>query len=246
MNPDYTPVPDDQAQHLPFQFTNAHWRPKQSGEGYTLFATWRNQLLWAPDAHGPWKFDNDDSLLDDSHLELVYHHLSNVEITVNNQSNLEGIYNDKRVRWSQSNNRWQYFNHQPVLFPETPLSSDDQDPDVSAVTALLQTTTESVSRTLAAVTPEQPETALPGALPDTPQKPRLSPAPPAPQIQKSSQTTTPRPLPSTSRTMSSSTSTKSLGSAPNRSTVLPIWPTPSGHPWKRITTSTMHYTLTQA
>jgi hypothetical protein len=242
MNPDYTPLSEEEHDQLPFNFTDGHWQPALTHDGYTLFATWNKQLLWAHDISGPWRFDTGDDLVTDAHWETLYPHYTKVQITTNNNTALEGVYNDKRIRWSRSNHRWQYLNHQPVNFKTESSSSseEERDPDISAVDALLQTATESVTRTLTAVTPEQPKPPLPGTLLETPPRAQIQtqpnpvtprkvkplpthpPAPstssqlPAPQFivppAPSTHTSQTAPAPSTQKQMA--TSTKSLGSPP--------------------------------
>jgi hypothetical protein len=189
-----TDLNEQEQAKLPFQFKAGYWsRDTDDPEDPpVVYATWRDELVWSLQLTGsPWFLAKGSEELTENHYKLVYNHIDDPRLTLtkNTNTSLEALFKEKKIRWSESNHRWQYFNHVPVDF------SLDEEQESEEVSALLETTIQTATRTLATLTPEQPKKSLPGELPETPVKLPTQPSQPPPAPTKTL-TGGPRPNPS--------------------------------------------------
>ena len=171
-------------------------------------ARWRSETLIAPTSNGPWSIlhpnTNKQEPLTTDHWKIVHPGIQYLDIT--DWHNLTGTYNEKNFRWSSTQNRFVYDNNRPVTFPI------DEEGKAAEVSQLLESSRQTLERTAAKLTPEATPSTLPGALPETPQKP-----PPTVSTSKgkqSARTTVQQPTPLVSKaapSMSSTASAKVLG-----------------------------------
>ena len=146
----------EEQDQLPFEFINGVWQSQPDNFPDIVTATWNNNPVWAPRPTGPWYYDQkDDPEVNPQDWAKYYPHLEQVTVTTINNTTLSGTYQGRRVRWNRNKHRWEYHNHYPVTFdPPEPVP---EDPDVTEVSALLDAATTSATRTLATLTPEQPQ-----------------------------------------------------------------------------------------
>ena len=141
---------------LPFEFVNGTWQSQPDNRPDLIAATWNNNVVWAAKLAGPWYYDQEgDPEVTPEDWAKYYPHLEQVTVTTINNTQLTGTYQGKRIRWNRGKRRWEYHNHYPVTFePPEPVP---EDPDVTEVSALLDAATTTATRTLATLTPEQPQ-----------------------------------------------------------------------------------------
>jgi Retrotransposon gag protein len=196
-----------------------HWVHQDPPYYNVLEGTWNTFLVWANRAIGPWFWDANSEELFTNDWNLFYPGHKHVDI--NDLHELSGTYQDKSVKYNSTSTRWEYLNHKLVNFE--PSKTDN--PDVTEVSALLDSAVASVSRSRSALTREQQRQSLPGELPVTPSKPLLlNPVlPPAPEKPSEGKAISSKRLPTADPftanipIMASATSgfsTKTLGSAP--------------------------------
>jgi hypothetical protein len=207
---------------LPFGFLDPHWVHQDPPYSDYVEAIWNTFTVWSTLPTGLWHWNANDQQLTYGDWESFHPGFHLVDITTNTVQELSGSYQDKSVKYNATASRWEYLNHKPVNFP----SPETDDPDVTEVSALLDSAITLVSRSHSTLTPDQQKQSLPGGLPVTPSKPpTLTPVPPPAPAKPSTNTAT------SSKTLSTSTpalikplvmassstaavSTKSLGSAP--------------------------------
>jgi Retrotransposon gag protein len=158
MNPEDRPLNKEELDLLPFDFKDAYYAaPDPHGTSY-YFAKWHGRLVYSTNPNEGWFFDDNDSDVGLNHWEQYYpgfQYLTNPKVA----PNLLGTYKGKSVRWSRSQNQWQFLNHRPVDF-----TADDE----QQVSTLLESATLSTSRALSSFTPEPRTQSLPGELPESP------------------------------------------------------------------------------
>ena len=166
--PEVRALTEEELELLPYSTTNPFVQlPIPPNDRPITFATWHDNLIFTYDlVRGPWIFDSNDKEITLQDWEFHYPRilqLDNVVIL----KNLTGFYSGKRVRWSESNSRWQYFNHTPVVFI---------DPEEAEVSQVLENIASTLERTTRKLTPEQLNP-VPGGLPETPPTQAPAPAP---------------------------------------------------------------------
>lgn len=153
---------------LPYDATDPFVQlPEPPNDRPITFCTWNGHLIFTYFLvrRGPWCFDSTDLEVTPHDWEKYYPKILLLKDVVAIK-NLTGYYDGKRVRWSGSNQRWQYFNHTPVQFSETQ-PPDQEELEVSQV---LDTIASTLERTTDKLTPEQTHLAL-EQIPETPPVP---------------------------------------------------------------------------
>jgi len=113
-------------------------------------AEWRFEALIAPAPAGPWHIiqpgTDQQELLTTDHWKIAHPGIQHLDIT--DWHNLTGTYNEKNIRWSNSQNRFVYDNNRPVIFPAA------EEEETAEVSQLLETSQRILERTTAKVSPE--------------------------------------------------------------------------------------------
>jgi hypothetical protein len=216
------PITSDELAQLPFGFEDPHWIQQDPPYTDIVEATWNSFLVWSNSPKGPWNWDSNSDEITDNNWETFYPGFKHINVSVCTLLELSGSYHNKSIKYNATSARWEYLNHKPVNFT----THESDDPDITEVSALLDSAITSISRSRSALTPEQQKQSLPGELPVTPTKPLPSNPTPPPAPSKIStgtatwpqKTSTLAPASSSKPTMASSStttvSTKNLGSAP--------------------------------
>ena len=158
MNIEDRPLNKDELDLLPFDFKDAYYAKPDSTNTQYYFAKWHGRLAYSTDLNQGWFYEDDDSDVTLEQWENHYpgfQHLNDRRVA----PYLRGTYKGKSVRWSRSQNHWEYLNHRAVDFT----AEDEQQ-----VSDLLESATLSTSRVLSSLTPEQRTPSLPGELPESP------------------------------------------------------------------------------
>src|SRR5882762_427402 len=158
MNPADQPLNKDELDLLPFDFKDAYYTAPDSTNTCYYFTKWHGRLAYSTNLNQGWFYEDDDS---DVTLEQWEHHYPGFQHLDDRRvaPHLRGTYKGKSVRWSRSQNHWEYLNHHAVDFT----AEDEQQ-----VSDLLESATLSTSRALSSLTPEQCTPSLPGGLPESP------------------------------------------------------------------------------
>jgi hypothetical protein len=159
MNDEDRPLNKEELDQLPFDFKDAYYAKPDSTNTQYYFAKWHGCLAYSTDLNQGWFYEDDDSDVTLEQWENHYpgfQHLNDRRVA----PYLRGTYKGKSVRWSRSQNHWEYLNHRAVDFT----AEDEQQ-----VSDLLESATLSTSRALSSLTPEQRTPSLPGGLPESPQ-----------------------------------------------------------------------------
>ena len=138
-------------------------------------ANWGEKEVTSTTGRNLWTFTDTVKEISEDDLEQAFPGIKLLDNV--NYTELKGFYQNKRVRWSRSNKRWQYNNNAPVQFPDVESEEEnvqeppDDDTEQAEVSQLLESTTQTVTALLSRVsTPQTPGTpqTVPGALPSTP------------------------------------------------------------------------------
>jgi hypothetical protein len=166
-------TPEEEAQ-LPYGFRANNILTSPDDPDILIFAAiWNEDNVVGETPTGPWKFLKDNGDLENLTIDdWEIRHPGIKLITVNDWHHLEGTYKDKDVHWSCSQQKFAYYNHVPVHFPE-PEEEEEQ------VSQLLEASIQSVERSRSRLTPEATASTLPGSF-NTPVKPHRSPDRPKP------------------------------------------------------------------
>jgi len=158
MNIEDRPLNKDELDLLPFDFKDAYYAKPDSTNTQYYFAKWHGRLAYSTDLNQGWFYEDDDSDVTLEQWENHYpgfQHLNDRRVA----PYLRGTYKGKSVRWSRSQNHWEYLNHRAIDFT----AEDEQQ-----VSDLLESATLSTSHALSSLTPEQRTPSLPGGLPESP------------------------------------------------------------------------------
>jgi hypothetical protein len=136
---------------LPFGFLDPHWVHQDPPYSNYIEATWNTFTVWSTLPTGPWHWNADNKQLTYADWESFYPGYHLIDVTTNSIQELSSSYQGKLVKYNVTAERWEYLNHKPVHFP----SPETDDPDVTEVSALLDSAITSVSRSRSALTPEQ-------------------------------------------------------------------------------------------
>src|SRR5712671_5479989 len=143
MNPDDRPLNKEETNLLPFDFIDTYYAAPDSNNTSYYFTRWHSRLAYSIDLNRGWCYKDDNSDVTLDHWEdhcPSFRYLNDCRVA----PYLRGTHNGRSVRWSRSQNHWEYLNHRPIDF-----SHDEEE----QVTELLESATLSTSSALSSLTP---------------------------------------------------------------------------------------------
>jgi hypothetical protein len=149
-------ITSEELAQLPFGFENPHWIQQDPPYSDIVEATWNSLLVWSSTPARPWHWDSNSEEITSNDWELFYPGYQKIDITVCTLLELSGSYHDKSVKYNSNLGRWEYLNHKPVNFT----TSESDNPNVTEVSALLDSAITLISRSRSALTLEQQKQSL--------------------------------------------------------------------------------------
>jgi hypothetical protein len=128
-----------------------------------------NNPLVTTDLDSPWIIVAEQRPLEIRDLEGHFRNITRIEKL--DLINLKGVFQGKKVQWSNRSRLWQYYNRAPVDFPDLEPTDDPEEAEVSGLLENVSQRIENLAQRLSR--PQTPVT-VPGGLPETPEPPVLS------------------------------------------------------------------------